>query len=188
MRKGSREDVRRGRLWSPFGIAQIVTLLLIASACWLAYNPWRWGRLKDEAHARFPTMWRITGEELDSWLQGHERQPVILDARSEAEHAFSHLPGARRSNLTPSQLGIEGDPNAPIVVYCAVGLEAPAVAMRFLALGYTHVQYLEGGIYLWANEGRPMENIRGGADKVLPADSKYTSYLDRSRRGVVSNQ
>lgn len=171
------------RLLSPFGIAQVITLILIGAALWLAYDPWRWGRIKDEARARFPTVPRITGEELSSWLKRSEQQPVILDARAEQDYAFSHLPGARRANLTPLQLGIENDLTAPVVVYCAVGMESPPIALRYLAQGYTRVQFLEGGIFLWANESRPMENLRGPADKVDPGTSKYSSYLDRSRRG-----
>ncbi len=170
------------RLFSPFGLAQIATLLVIGTALWLAFGPWRWGRLKEEVRARFPSVWRISCEELADWRQKNVLQPVLLDARGEAEYNTSHIPGARRATTSPALLGIEGKLDMPIVVYCAVGFDSAPVAFRYVAQGYTRVQYLEGGIFLWADEGRPLENLRGPTDKVNPGKSPYTSYLHRSRR------
>jgi rhodanese-related sulfurtransferase len=172
------------RLFSPFGLAQIVTLLVIGTALWLAFIPWRWGRLKDEVRARFPTVPRITPEDLDAWRKMDTLQPVILDARGEAEYNASHIPGARRSTVTPGLLGIEGKFEMPIVVYCAVGFDSAPVAFRYIAQGYKRVQYLEGGIFLWADQGRALENLRGPADKVLPGNSPYVGFLDRKRRAT----
>jgi rhodanese-related sulfurtransferase len=172
----------RARLLSPFGIAQLVTLLVVGTALWLAFAPWRWGRLKDEVRARFPTVPRIAPEDLASWQHMDVLQPVVLDARGETEYNASHLPGARRASASPALLGIEGKFDQPVVVYCAVGFDSAPVALRYLAQGYKRVQYLEGGIFLWADEGRPLESLRGPADKVHPGNSPYVSYLDRHRR------
>ena len=68
------------------------------------------------------------------------------------------------------------------MIYCTVGFDSAPVAVRFLAQGYKRVQYLEGGIFLWANENRPLENNHGATDKVAPADSHYLSFLNRSHR------
>jgi rhodanese-related sulfurtransferase len=175
--------MKRGALLlSPFGLAQLVTILAVAIALWIAYDPWRWGRLKDEIHARFPMVPRITSEELNGWLHRPELQPVILDARSENEYNASHLPGARRSTLTLAQLGLDGKFDQPVVIYCAVGYESAPVAVRFLAQGFKRVQYLDGGIYYWAHEDLPLETLRGPATKVLPGDAQFSSYLPRSRR------
>lgn len=170
------------RLWSPFALAQLFTLVAVGAALWLAYDPWRWGRLKEEVRARFPTVPRISGEDLFTWLTQPVLQPVLIDARSEAEYHASHLPSARRSVIPPTQLGIEGKVEQPIVVYCTVGFDSAPVALRFLAQGYKRVQYLEGGIFLWADEGRPLENLRGPAEKVHAGNSRHASYLKRSRR------
>jgi rhodanese-related sulfurtransferase len=170
------------RLFSPFGLAQIFTLLVIGAALWMAFGPWRWGRLKEEVRARFPTVPRITPEDLATWRQKDVLQPVLLDARSETEYNASHIPGARRANVSPALLGIDGKYDAPVVVYCAVGFDSAPVALRYLAQGYKRVQYLEGGIFLWADQGRPLENLRGPADKVHPGTSRHVSYLDRKRR------
>jgi len=173
------------RLFSPFGLAQIATLLAIGAALWLSFGPWRWGRLKEKVRARFPTVPRITPEELDAWKKKDELQPVILDARSEDEYNTSYIPGARRATVSPGLLGIEGKLDAPIVVYCTVGFDSAPVAFRFIAQGYKRVQYLEGGIFLWADQGRPLENLRGPVDKVNPGNSPYLSFLDRKRRAAA---
>ena len=170
------------RLFSPFGLAQIATLLVIGTALWLAFGPWRWGRLKEEVRARFPNVPRITPEDLEAWRKLDVLQPVLLDARGESEYNVSHIPGARRATSSPAMLGIEGKLEMPIVVYCTVGFDSAPVAFRYIAQGYKRVQYLEGGIFLWADEGRPLENLRGLTDKVNPGKSPYVSYLNRKRR------
>ena len=76
--------------------------------------------------------------------------------------------GLRESNLIG--LGEEGDP--------AQAQEA----FRLLNRGYKRVQILEGGIFLWANEGRPLENAAGPAKSVVVGQSAYASFLERARR------
>jgi rhodanese-related sulfurtransferase len=165
-----------------FVLAQIGVLLAVGTALWLAYDPWRWGRLKDEVRERFPTVPRLTTTELADWHKKPETQPLLLDARTEAEYNASRLPGALRADVNPRQLGIEGKFDQPLVIYCAVGFDSAPAAVRFLAQGYRRVQYLDGGIFLWANEGRPLENAHGSTDKVNPANSRYLSFLNRSHR------
>ena len=60
--------------------------------------------------------------------------------------------------------------------------ESAPAAFRYIAQGYKRVQYLEGGIFLWAHEGRPLENLRGPAQKVHPGNSAHIGYLDRKLR------
>jgi rhodanese-related sulfurtransferase len=165
-----------------FALAQVGVLVAVGAALWLAYDPWRWGRLKDEVRERFPTVPRLTTTELADWHQKPETQPLLLDARTQAEYTASRLPGALRADVSPVQLGIEGKLDQPLVIYCAVGFDSAPVAVRFLAQGYRRVQFLEGGIFLWANESRPLENAHGSTDKVDPANSRYLSFLNRSHR------
>ena len=106
------------------GLAQVVTLLAIGTALWLAYVPWRWGRLREEVRARFPSVPWITPEDFANWRSLPVEQPVLLDARSEAEYNTSYIPGARRAPVNPSQLGVDPKSDVPIVVYCAVGFDS----------------------------------------------------------------
>jgi rhodanese-related sulfurtransferase len=170
------------RRFSLFALAQVGVFLAVGTALWLAYDPWRWGGLKEEIRARFPSVPRLTTAELDGWHHKPETQPLLLDARSEAEYNASRIPGARQADLSAAQLGIEGKLDQPLVVYCTVGFDSAPVAVRYLAQGYKRVQFLEGGIFLWANEGRPLENAQGATDKVAPGNSPYLTFLNRGHR------
>ena len=50
-----------------FVLAQVGVLLAVGVALWLAYDPWRWGKLKEEVRARFPAAQRLTTTELADW-------------------------------------------------------------------------------------------------------------------------
>jgi rhodanese-related sulfurtransferase len=170
------------RVLSPFGLVQLVMAAAVGTALWLAFEPWQWGRLKDEVRQRFPGIPKITGEELTAWMRKSDStQPLLLDARAEAEFNTSHLPGARRAGSTLTELGIEGKLGSPLVVYCRAGFESGAVAQTFINRGYTRVQMLEGGIFLWANERRQLVSASGPTDKVLPGDSPHSGMLHSSR-------
>ena len=173
---------RGARLFSAFGLAQIVTLLAIGTALWLAFVPWRWGRLREELRGRFPKVPFITPEEFADWRAKPVEQAVLFDARGEEEYNTSHIPGARRAPQNPALLGVDAKSGIPIVVYCSVGIDSAPVALRYRAQGYERVQYLDGGIFLWAHEGRPLENLRGPAHKVHPGNGAHISYLDRKFR------
>src|SRR5687767_11156403 len=102
-------------LFSLFGLTQLVMVIAVGAALWLAYDPWRWGRLKDEVRAKYPDVPRITSEDLTNWLaRKGDVPPLLLDVRPAAEFAASHLPGARRASDSPAELGIEGRPNHPL--------------------------------------------------------------------------
>jgi rhodanese-related sulfurtransferase len=173
---------KSGALFSSFGLAQLLTLLAVGAALWLAYDPWSWGRLKEDVRTRFPGVPTITTGDLADWLKQPVVKPVLLDARSEAEYNASHLPGALPASVPAALAAFEGRFEQPIVVYCTVGFESAPIARRLIAQGYNRVQYLEGGIFFWANQGEAMENVRGAATKVDGGKSPYISYLQRSRR------
>jgi len=46
------------------------------------------------------------------------------------------------------------------VTYCSVGYRSAKMAQRLRNAGYTNVQNLEGSIFEWANEHRPL--VRDG--------------------------
>ena len=57
--------------------------------------------------------------------------------------------------------------DAPIVTYCSVGYRSGKMAERLQAAGYTNVRNLEGSIFKWANEHRPL--VRGESEPVAGA-------------------
>lgn len=108
---------------------------------------------------KFPTVQWINIEEFAQWLEDPVKpQPIILDARSEAEYAVSHLKKAEHIDPYHPDLevfaGISKD--TPIVVYCSVGYRSAGIAERLEQAGFSQVYNLEGSIFQWANVGRPV--------------------------------
>lgn len=180
MRKGG-----LGRLFTPFGITQLVLLAAVGVALWLAYLPWRWEHAKDELRSRFPNVGRIDADGLKSWFDNAgEPKPVVIDVRPQADYDFSHLPGAKRMALseTPRIFDLPETTGESLVIYDAVGANAFPVADSLLKSGYAHVQVLEGGIFEWANRGLPLGGKQGATGRVRAGNSKFAAMLKRRAR------
>ena len=173
------------RLFTPFGITQIIMVGAVAFALWLAYFPWRWERTKDELRSRFPGVRRLDSAGLKEWYEKSAgSKPVIIDVRRGADYEFSHLPGALHMSLadTPAKLGFPEKTAESLVIYDAVGADAFPVAAGLVQRGYARVQVLEGGIYEWANRGWPLEGPGGATDKVRQGDPRFAGLLKRRYR------
>jgi rhodanese-related sulfurtransferase len=141
--------------------------------------------LKKLIARKFPTVQSITCEELVQWLESPEQiQPILLDARSEAEYQVSHLQQARRINPnSPNLTELAESPQTPIVVYCSVGYRSARVAARLLQAGYSHVYNLEGSIFQWVNEGRPVFQDDRPTGVVHPYNWVWGTLLKWQNRG-----
>lgn len=189
-----------GKVFSAFGLTQLIMLVAVSIALVLAYNPWRWGNVRDDLMRSFPANDIIDGATLERWIQhvsgqDSRRKPLILDVRSEAEFAVSHLPDARHisvgANITEIGRLINLDASAAemrpqVVVYCAVGYASSEFVDRLKRLGVARVQMLDAGIFRWANDSRPMVNSIGVAvNKVHAGKYSYSGLLDRAFRAQV---
>jgi rhodanese-related sulfurtransferase len=173
------------RLFTPFGITQLIMAGAVGFALWLAYFPWRWERTKDDFRHRFPTVRRIDSAGLKEWYEKRGGpKPVVIDVRPAADYEFSHLPGARRMGLadTPAKLGFPEKTEESLVIYDAVGADSFPVASSLIQRGYIRVQVLEGGIYEWANRGWPLEGPGGATDQVRQSDARFAGLLKRRYR------
>lgn len=136
---------------------------------------------------RFPGVPQIGPEELAQRLKRPEQELVLLDVREREEYEVSHLPGARHvdPDTSISKLETMLPKNTPIVTYCSVGYRSSALAKRLSEAGYKDVQNLEGSIFRWANEDRPLE--RGGmpADKVHPYSNYWGRLVKPERRAPL---
>ncbi|MDQ4139455.1 MAG: rhodanese-like domain-containing protein [Bacteroidota bacterium] len=85
---------------------------------------------------------------------------LLLDTRSPAEYAVSHLPKARFVDYNHFSLDQVKDValETPIVIYCSVGVRSEKIGEKLLQAGYKNVRNLYGGIFAWKNEGFPMVN------------------------------
>jgi rhodanese-related sulfurtransferase len=133
--------------------------LLIGVFAALGLRSIDWFLLKKSLRARFTKIeWIATGE-LADWLANKGRPaPVLLDVRTPEEWNVSHLPGARRvdpnASVETAAAGLSKE--TPIVTYCAVGYRSGEMADRLRAAGFSNVHNLEGSIFQWANEHRPL--------------------------------
>jgi rhodanese-related sulfurtransferase len=127
---------------------------------------------------KFPQVQPISTAALASWLeQDGVEKPLLLDTRTKPEYAVSHLWGAQLvapdtkdfANLAPLDL--------PIVTYCSVGYRSAAIAHRLQEAGYTKVVNLEGSIFQWANEGRPLYRNDVAVQQVHPYNSRWGRLL-----------
>lgn len=104
---------------------------------------------------KFPTVQWINTEEFARWLEDPTKpQPVILDARTEAEYAVSHLKEAQRIDPEHPEL-VMASKDTPIVLYCSVGYRSARIAQHLAQAGFSRVYNLEGSLFKWANEERP---------------------------------
>ena len=158
----------------------LMTGLIVAALAFLGMRSIDWFVLKQLLRHRFPKIEWITTSQLAGWLADRQRQqPVLLDVRTEAEWNVSHLPGARRvdPNVAIENV-ISGMPKeTPIVTYCAVGYRSGALATKLCEAGFTNVRNLEGSIFQWANEHRPLVREDTPVTTVHPYSSLWGRLL-----------
>ena len=172
----ARDDVRFfSRLLLAMTAFVVLTLPLLScrSADWFV--------LKGSLRNKFGNEHWITTRQLADWLADKQRRaPVLLDVRTLTEWKVSHLPGARRVEPDVSAEAAAGDiaKNAPIVTYCAVGYRSGEMAERLRKAGYAHVQNLDGSIFKWANEHRPLVHDGEPTKRVHPYSAFWGHLLD----------
>lgn len=136
--------------------------------------------------ARFPAVAHVPTDTLQSWLDKSPKQEdlILLDVRKPEEFAVSHLQGARAASSKDEAMRIlRGVPaNRRIVVYCSVGYRSSELAEFLMKTGFTEVYNLEGSIFRWANEGRPVYRAEERARGVHPYDSYWGRLLNKPLR------
>lgn len=138
---------------------------------------------------KFPTVEWITTEELARWLEESLKpQPVVLDARTEAEYAVSHLQAAKRIDPHNPDLAASAEvsKDTPIVVYCSVGYRSARIAERLGQAGFSRVYNIEGSIFQWANEGRPVFKDGHPTMLVHPYNKLWGTLLKSRHRAQVA--
>lgn len=140
-----------------------------------------WAALKLLIRAQFPKVRSISTDTLASWLTQVDSKPILLDVRTAPEYAVSHLANARQIDPnTQDFLSLKDVPlTAPIVTYCSVGYRSSAIADRLQQAGFTNVVNLEGSIFQWANEGKPVYRQGKPVRKVHPYSPKWGYLLER---------
>jgi rhodanese-related sulfurtransferase len=141
-----------------------------------------WPDTKQLVRKSFPKAPVLTVPQLQAWLADSSRpQPFLLDVRSQAEFADSHLAQSQRANDADAAQAVLAarDKNAPVVVYCSVGYRSGKVVEALLKRGHTQVWNLEGSLFEWANSGLPVVRGDKPATTVHPYDKTWGVLLKR---------
>lgn len=105
--------------------------------------------------------------------------PLLLDVRSAEEYAVSHLPGARwvAPDVDPAVALADVPRDRAVVVYCSVGWRSAAFAERMAGAGFGDVVNVEGSIFRWAIEDRPLVDGAGASTGQVHAFGPPWSWL-----------
>lgn len=164
-------------------IAIALSLLAAGALVLLTFEP-QW--LTPMIAWRHPGVRWISRGALAARLASSE-PPILLDARAEEEVAVSTIRGARR--IDPRAPRVEEVPrDRDVVVYCSIGVRSAHVAERLAHAGHARVWNLEGGIFGWANEGRPLWRGDARASTVHPYDALWGLLLRADLRAEVSER
>lgn len=148
-----------------------------------AVNAETWESLLAAIRKRFPAVRQLSTGDYADWISDANRAaPLLIDVRSAKEYAVSHLQHARRAESLKQIQALAPAKGRPIVLYCSVGYRSSALAQELVRAGYADVHNLEGSIFAWANEGRPVFRDGRQLDPpvVHPYDRKWGELLQRA--------
>ena len=88
---------------------------------------------------------------------------VILDTRELNEFNVSHIPGSVYFGYdNKNWKSLDKIPkDAEIIVYCSIGVRSQNIGRELSDKGYNNVKNLYGGVFLWADQKRSLEDTSG---------------------------
>ncbi len=149
-------------------------------------NAMFWSTTLKMIRAKYPEVAQLSTDSLQTMLDASLKaeRPLLLDVREKEEYGVSHLKDAV-SALTEKEAlrALEGvAPDRPVVLYCSVGYRSSEMAGFLLKRGFEKVYNLEGSIFAWANEGRPVYRGEERVHKVHPYDRIWGKLLKKALR------
>ena len=128
----------------------------------------------------FPRVQHISTNELAAILEKHSNF-TLLDTREPEEYEVSHIQGAFLAEGVRDALKVLKDRSREdlVIVYCSVGYRSSNIAVKLARRGFTNVVNVEGSLFKWANENRPVFSGDKTVDRVHPYDEDWGRLLDR---------
>ena len=164
-----------------FALSGIVTM----SGCSHNQEALTWPEVIKDVRNKYPDVKQLQTDELRSWLSDPKSEAILLiDARATEEFEVSHITGAKNMPYNKKHLKHLTDikPDNPIVVYCSVGYRSSIMASKLQELGFKEVYNLEGAIFKWANEGKPLVQEQTTVYKVHPYNVRWGKLLEGKYR------
>lgn len=136
--------------------------------------------------ARFPDVRWVDAETLAGWMSGTSAgELVLVDVRNSEEQEVSQLHGAQNLNPVHPDIAALGIPeDAKVVVYCSIGYRSAAVIEDLERAGIQNVYNLEGGLFDWVNQDRPVYRAEERVDEVHPYNRLWGLLLRKDRRAA----
>ena len=123
---------------------------------------------------QFPDSPGIQTNELNDKIQNNQNV-FLVDCRRPDEYSVSRIPNATNIHFKCSDEDLKTaledlDENVTIVNYCSLGYRSGVMTKRILDLGLDNVSKervynLEGSIFKWAQEERPLIDNKGQTTK-----------------------
>ena len=159
----------------------VLTAIATMTGCSQNQETLAWAEVLRDIRNKYPEVKQLQTDELYSWITVPGGGSVILiDARKKEEFQVSHISGARHIpyNRDPSKYLANIKQDDPIVVYCSVGYRSSILAEKLQKMGFTEVHNLEGSLFKWANEGKPVVQGQKMIHKVHPYNAHWGRLLE----------
>ena len=165
-------------------LEKVLTVFLISllAGTWVgsrmfaaSQQPLSWADVFTLIKRDWPEVPQMTTQELaQRMVDDGVSVPLLIDVRTRREYQVSHLPGAIwAEGLSQIENVLDGlSEHDVIVLYCSVGVRSSSAAAKLIESGRSKVFNLEGSIFQWANERRPVLRDGKAVDVVHPYDEK----------------
>jgi rhodanese-related sulfurtransferase len=110
-----------------------------------------------EVRALFRGWKSVTPAQLTDLI--NRENALVVDLRGQGDFEKGHIIGARHilpSAVEPSNKVLAKAVESPVVLVCAAGMSAGAVASKLVKGGFKKVSVLDGGIGAWQAAGLPL--------------------------------
>ena len=174
----------RTHRWRLVPSVLLCVTLIAAAGCASEAEPLSWKSVETLIAEEFPDVRSVTTAELARALRTGEPPVVLLDVRESEEFAVSHLENAHwvYSAHDAASIVARAHPSDLVVAYCSVGYRSAATVAELRRRGHENVVNLEGSIFAWANEGRPVYRAGTLVDGVHPFDEVWGELLSPGLR------
>jgi rhodanese-related sulfurtransferase len=117
---------------------------------------------------------------------------ILLDTRKKEEYLVSKIENATWVGHKKFEIEsfIEKYPkkDAPIVVYCSIGVRSENIGEKLVEAGYSNVKNLYGGIFKWKNTGNPVFDKQNNKTEKVHAFSKHWGKLLTNAEKIYSTK
>ncbi len=153
-----------------------------------AKEPFSLSAIQAKVRTDFGTVSHL-GTEALAKLIGQDRV-VLFDVREKSEFAVSRIAGAVRVDPGISRSGFlerlkRSIRSKAVVFYCSVGVRSSQLARRVQAAlkarGAAAIHNLDGGIFRWHGERKPLTDHLGATPFVHPYDRRWGKLVAREK-------